>query len=174
MANLRTPNLDWLKSIDPQALPGDFGQRLWEIVTSHQKAINATASQTNATAIGSTPAPPQISAVNVVGNANGVFDVQIQDNNPVQQGINYFVEYSQTPNFAQPYVLDLGPSRNVHVNLGTIALYFRAYSQYRTSPTSAAVYFGPSSSPLAVTAGGSSVPQTYLQPSTGSGSASNT
>ena len=62
----------------------------------------------------------------------------------------------------------------MHVNLGTIALYFRAYSQYRTSQASAKVYFGAASAPTPVSAGSATIPATYLQPSTGSGTAQNT
>ena len=80
MANLRTPNLDWLRSLDPKNLPADMGQRLYEMFQSHQTAINQTAQQTNATASGVTPPPPTISNISVVGSANGLFDIQIQDN----------------------------------------------------------------------------------------------
>ena len=173
MANLSTPNIQWLRNLPPGELPSDFGQRMYEIVSAHQTAINQVASQTNATASGTTAAPPPISALSVRGNATGLFDIQIQDNNPVEQGINYFVEYSTTPSFSQPYVLDLGPSRNGHVTMAGITLYFRAYSQYRPSQPSTTVYFGSAGSPTPVNAGGATV-ATVLQSSTGSGTATNT
>jgi hypothetical protein len=136
-----------------------------------EQRITTMASQVAANPYGVVSTPPNISGLTVVA-ANGIFDVQIQDNSPVLRGINYFLEYSTTPDFAQPHVVDLGASRSYRANWGNQTLYFRAYSQYVTSSPSATVYFGPSNNPTAVVGGGAAGPAP--QPSTGSGTASNT
>jgi hypothetical protein len=133
--------------------------------------IQSIATQTVATINGVTPAPPIITALSVLASS-GIFDIQIQDNAPVHRGINYFVEYSTTPNFVQPHVIDLGASRSYRATWGNQTLYFRAYSQYSTSPPSPTVYFGSEAVPTAVVGGGSAGPTP--QASTGSGTAPNT
>lgn len=117
---------------------------------------------------GVTPAPPRISSLSVTA-ANGIYDIAIQDNNPVQRGIEYFLEYSLTANFAQPTVIHLGATRNERRYLGNLTLYWRGYSQYPTSPPSPVVYFGSASAPTPVVGGGSAGPAP--QPSNGSGTA---
>lgn len=124
--------------------------------------------QCNADPSGHTPEPSPVSGISVLG-ADGVFDVQIQDNNEVNRGITYFLEYSTTPNFAQPTVLHLGPSRNWRGFLGNQTLYWRVYKQYPTSPPTSPIYFGGATAPTGVVGGGASGPT--VQPSTGSGTA---
>ncbi len=133
-------------------------------------AAQSVASQTAASTSGVVSPPSAIAAVSVVA-ADGVFDVQIQDNSPVIRGINYFLEYSTTPNFAQPHVVDMGASRTYRATWGSQTLYFRAYSQYPTSNPSPTVYFGTQAKPVAVVGGGTA-PGPTPQPSTGSGTAS--
>lgn len=130
--------------------------------------IQAGFKQVNATPGGVTPAPPQISAIAVVA-ADGVFNVQIQDNNPVNRGIEYFIEFSTSP--GGPWtVIALGASRNWAGFLGSQTLYWQAYSQYPTSDPSEPLLFGGSSSPGAVVGGGALAGPSPL-PSAGSGTA---
>ena len=135
-----------------------------------EQRIANVATQVAASPFGETQAPPPIAALSVIASA-GIFDIQIQDNAPVSRGINYFVEYSTTPNFAQPHIVDLGASRSYRATWGNQTLYFRAYSQYTTSQPGATVYFGSQNNPTAVVGGGSAGPTP--QASTGSGTASN-
>jgi len=131
--------------------------------------IAAGLKQVNATPGGATPAPPQISSITVVG-ANGIFKAQIQDNNPVNRGIEYFLEYSANP--GGPWtVVSLGPSRDWSAHLGNVSLYFQAYSQYATSDPSPPLQFGGASNPTAVPGGGAIVPPATPQMSAGSGTA---
>lgn len=130
--------------------------------------VETVAQQTASSLTGFSQAPPNISSLSVTA-ANGIFDVQIQDNSSVNRGVNYFLEYSTTPGFQQPVVVDLGASRNYRASWGNQTLYFRALSQYPTSAPSKPVYFGPSNNPTAVVGGGSAGPM--IQPSTGSGTA---
>ena len=132
--------------------------------------LETVANQSAASLTGYADPPSAISALSVTASA-GVFDIQIQDNSPVNRGINYFVEYSTTPSFTAPVVIDLGASRNYRAYWGNQTLYFRAYSQYVSSAPSPTVYFGPSNNPTAVVGGGSAGPA--VQPSTGSGTAHN-
>ena len=134
-----------------------------------QKLQNV-ASQVAANPTGTVSPPPTISALSVVASG-GIFDIQIQDNSPVNRGINYFVEYSTAASFAQPHVVDLGASRSYRATWGNQTLYFRAYSQYPTSAPSATVYFGSSAAPTGVVGGGTAGPAP--QTSTGSGTAPN-
>ena len=144
---------------------------LHKALESIVQQVQNVATQVAATPVGSTNAPPTISALTVVASG-GTFDIQVQDNSPVQRGINYFVEYSTAPDFAQPHVVDLGAARTYRATWGNQTLYFRAYSQYPTSPPSATVYFGPANAPTAVAGGGASAGPTP-QASTGSGTAPN-
>jgi hypothetical protein len=114
-------------------------------------------------------APPQVSALQVTASG-GIFDIAVTDNNPVYRGVNYFVEYSSQPSFAQPHVIDLGASRNYRATFGNQTLYFRAYSQYPSSPPSAPVYYGTATKPNAVLGGGATLGPSPL-PSQGSGTA---
>lgn len=142
---------------------------LADALDSIYAAAQNVATQTASSATGVVNPPPVIAAVSVVA-ADGVFDIQIQDNSPVIRGINYFVEYSTTPNFAQPHVVDLGASRTYRATWGSQTFYFRAYSQYQTSNPSPTVYFGTQAKPTPVVGGGT-MPGPSPQPSTGSGTA---
>ena len=156
-------NQPYIQHLDPR-----LGQALDSIVDQ----LQTIAKQVVASPTGSVAAPSVISALSVTASG-GIFDMQIQDNSPVSRGINYFVEYSTTPDFAQPHVVDLGASRTYRATWGNQTLYFRAYSQYATSAPSQAVYFGSATSPTAVAGGGASAgPSPH--PSTGSGTAPNT
>lgn len=132
-----------------------------------QGQINSISQQTTASAEGSTPAPPQVSNVSVVASG-GIYDATITDNNPVYRGVNYFLEYSLTPGFSQPHVIDLGASRTWRGFLGNQNLYWRGYSAYPTSPASPVTYFGTVANPTLVAGGGATAGPTP-QPSTGSG-----
>jgi hypothetical protein len=103
--------------------------------------------------------------------SQGIFDIRIFDGSSVSRGINYFVEYSVTPQFTEAIPIDLGTSRCHRCFLGNLTLYWRGYSQYLGSQPSDAVYFGSSTAPTAVVGGGSITGPTP-QPSTGSGTAS--
>jgi len=144
---------------------------LAQTIRALQDQLTNVAIQVAATPIGTVQPPPSITALSVTA-IGGIFDIQIQDNSPVNRGINYFVEYSTTANFSQPHVVDLGASRSYRATWGNQTLYFRAYSQYQTSAPSPTVYFGPSAAPTAVVGGGATAGPTP-QSSTGSGTASN-
>jgi hypothetical protein len=132
-----------------------LGSQVADEFVKIQNALNLVAKQTNANPLGDVPAPPQISAVNVQV-AQGVHDVQIQDNSPVQRGVHYFLEYSNSPNFSGPSTktLSLGPSKNTRIFLGNGTVYWRGYSSYPTSSPSAPVYSGTETQPTPATGGG--------------------
>lgn len=133
-------------------------------VMSH---VSTTMQQTNSSPNGQAAPPPTPSKLTVTA-AHGIFDAKIDDNAPVTRGINYFLEYSQTPSFNSPTVIDLGASRNHRVALGNQTLHWRAYSSYPTSPRSQVIYHGTQGQPTPVIGGGTaSGPDP--QPSSGSG-----
>jgi hypothetical protein len=144
---------------------------LYESLVDLQAQVNSAASQVNAQPDGqNTAAPPAISSVQVTA-AQGVFDIVIQDNNPVKRGVVYFVEWSTTAAFNQPRVIYLGPSRDWRGFLGNQTLFFRAFSQYvETSGPSSPVYFGSLAQPTPV-AGGGSISGPVPQAGAGSGTA---
>src|SRR5665213_1297872 len=124
---------------------------------------------------GNFPTPPPIEALSVKAS-DGLVHVSLTHNAPIQKGINYFVEHSTDPNFAQPHVVHLGAARGTVLNLPAMndagtptPHYFRAYAQYPGSKANDPVYFG-GNTPTPVSVGGTA--QLTLLPSTGSGTAS--
>jgi hypothetical protein len=141
----------------------EIGQALDDLL----RHVQTTMDQTNASPDGQAQPPTAPAALKVTA-AHGIFDASITDNSPVTRGVNYFLEYSQSPQFNSPTVVDLGQSRNHRVMLGNQNLYWRAYSAYPTGPKSAHVYHGGVATPSPV-AGGGSLSGPSIQPSQGSG-----
>ena len=136
-----------------------------------QAQINRIAQLTASSPVEPVGRPPAPSALSVTAST-GIFDAQITDSNQISFGINYFLEWSLTPNFAQPHVIDLGASRNWRGALGgnNVNTYWRCYSQYWGSlQPSPITYFGTQINPTAVNSGASTA--LAFQPSTGSGTA---
>jgi hypothetical protein len=130
--------------------------------------LESVMQQGNFSPSGEVQPPPDVNALAVTA-AQGVFDIQLTDNNSgVTRGVNYFVEYSESPSFAAPHVLDLGSSRNYRTFLGNKNLYFRAYSSYPTSRRSNPIYYGTANAPIVVNGGGA-VAGPVLNPSSGAG-----
>ena len=154
---LTIPQLAKLKSRDPY---------LYESLRQVVAAVNALGRATGVDPGGSIEPPAPIGSL-AVAAANGIFDLAITDNSPVNRGIFYFAESDTSPSFTAPRVHFLGSSRNARLALGNLTLYWRAYSQYLGSLPSPPVTFG--SPPAAVVGGGSSGPA--LAPSAGSGTA---
>lgn len=120
---------------------------------SFMASLNNAAKQVNASPVGVTDPPPQISALNVTGGGS-IHRIAIQDNNPINRGVNYHVEWDVTPQFTSPKQITMGPDRNKDLQLGINGpVYFRAYSSHPTSAPSDPVYFGTQSSPVGVSAG---------------------
>ena len=161
MPNFQVPNIPYIKTKDP---------RFAEAMLAVEQAINNIATQTAASAQGPQGPSPTPAALNVTA-ASGVFDIAITDNAPIQRGVEYFLEYSETAAFNQPTVIHLGTTRNLRVFLGNQTFYWRAYSQYGpASAPSPPIYFGGHSSPTPVVGGGTITGPTPLA-SAGSGTA---
>ncbi len=154
MAKLTYPNRDWIQM--------QMDRRLADALDAHQNAINHIAEQLGVSAVGPPTPPPSISAVSVSKTPEGSLQAVIQDNNPIQWGIHYFLEHSATPNFVQPHVIHLGQSRQWNgPDISKSFPYWRAYSMYPgQTEESTKVYHG----------GGLNVAP--IQNSTGSGTAS--
>jgi hypothetical protein len=128
----------------------EIGQALDDII----EQISSVARQTNSSlSAAETPPPPTPSQL-VVTASQGIFEARIHDTNPVNRGINYFLEYSRNPAFNSPITVDLGQARNYRGHLGNQILYWRAHSSYPTSQRSYPVYHGTSINPIAVVGGG--------------------
>lgn len=163
-------NLSYIRSLSTKEMPG-FGAKLYEalqdLITHHANL----AQQVNGNSTGQPQPPPNIDSLHVTAK-DGIFDVKINDNGQITRGTEYFLEHSTSPNFSAPTVVHVGTSRNWRGSLGNQKLYWRAYSGYSTSGSSAPVYFGSSVDPTLVTGGGSASGPP-IQPSSGSGTSSN-
>ena len=157
---IKLPNLSYIKNMD---------QRLYETIVALHNGVEALAKQAGIGAGAQIAAPPTIGKISVTA-ANGIFHVSITDNTAnTHFGINYFIEYADNPVFNNAKTEFLGPSRDKEGwNLGSRTLYFRAFSQYPSSPPSARVVFGGVATPTAVVGGGSAPPAQL--PTNGSGS----
>lgn len=160
MSNLALKNLAHLNTLDPSGI-------LLDIIRQLEKAHNNAAAQVNASPVGVTSAPPQISAVKHEVLTAGVHKLTAVDNNPVRRGIHYIFEISTTPDFVPGTVTVLPPStsRTAIVPTGAGPIFSRGYSQYQTSAPSLPVYAG-----AAVDAGGAA--RTGNLSGTGSGTES--
>jgi hypothetical protein len=165
--------LDFLRQIP------EFGQYLSEALRKVQEATNGLGKNVAVDPTGTMPKPPTIQQLTVKTNGTGLVHAVVSDNNPIQKGLHYFVEYSNDAAFSQPHVVHLGASRSMPPitlpgsddNGNPQKFYFRAYSQYPGSHPGEPVHFG-GDTPSAVDPGGTQ--QMTLVPSTGSGTAPNT
>jgi hypothetical protein len=158
-----------------QQIP-EFGQYLSEALRRLQDGVNNLGQNVAVDPSGTIPAPPTIQQLTVKSNGNGLVHAVINDSNPIQKNLNYFVEYDTDPSFPQPHVVHLGASRSMAPltlpakddNGNAQKFYFRAYSQYPGSHPGEAVHHG-GATPTAVDPGGTQ--QMTLLSSTGSGTA---
>lgn len=154
----------------------DYGQWVHSALQRIEDAVNTLARNSAVAAKGVLPAPPTIQQLTVKTNGTGLVHAVINDSNPIQKGVHYFVEYDTDKNFTQPHVAHLGASRSMSPitlpamddNGNPQKFYFRAYSQYPGGSPGPAVRFG-GNTPTPVDPGGTQ--QLSLIPSTGSGTA---
>lgn len=146
------PNVNALRNMK------EWGKYLFDAFGNVQKQLQNLSTQNNSSLTGSENlAPPQINAVTVKASG-GVAHVQITDSNPgLYRGITYHVQYSTNPAFTAPCNGPSGPSRDIRIPVSNEPLYYRAFSDYPTSPASLPVYHG-GTIPVAVTASGSTPP----------------
>ena len=153
MSGVKIRNLDYIQRKDP---------KFYEALTDIQRALVPATQEP----------PPQVTGINVVTLGTGAVDVTFTDRGAVNQGVNYFVEHADNPNFSNPRQEDFGGRRNGVIVIGSGTRYFRVFSQYRYpwSLPNNPVVFGGVGAPTSVTGGGTATPA--LQASTGSGTAS--
>lgn len=139
-------NRAYLMQKDPK-----YVEAMDDVVNHIQNVMN----QTNSSPTGRVNPPPTPGGLTMT-SANGIFEAAIHDNtSPVTRGVNYFLEYSDTPAFTAPKTIDLGASRNWRGHLGNQTYYWRASSAYPTSPRSGHAYHGTQTQPVPVVGGGS-------------------
>jgi len=156
----------------------DYGQWIHSALQRIEDSVNAMARHSGVAARGVLPAPPTIQQLTVKTNGTGLVHAVINDSNPIQKGLHYFVEYDTDPSFPQPQVAHLGASRSMSPitlpamddNGNPQKFYFRAYSQYPGGTPGDPIHFG-GTTPTPVAPGGTQ--QLTLIPSTGSGTAPN-
>jgi hypothetical protein len=133
MARFSIPNMAYIRGDD---------QKYYSALQAIQGAINNHSDQGNLDpASGQVAAPPSVSSINVV-EKGGIHDIQIIDQSPAYAGVQYGVEYSQTPDFQNPHMIDMGTSQNHRANLGPGKFYWRASSSYHPASPSDHVYHG--------------------------------
>lgn len=168
---MNLPNLNFLKNVK---IPGyeDFGTRLHETLTAIVNGTNNTEQQANLNPVGQPTAPPQINNLKVLSNGQGLFSVQITDNNKIYRGVRYYFEHDTDPQFGNPHPVALSDSRTHHIFLGNGTFHFRAYSAYISGTPSSPVYFGTSTNPTPVVGGGSiGAPAAIASQGSGTGAA---
>jgi hypothetical protein len=157
-----------------RSIPG-FGSYLAAAFTRVMEGVNGLGNNLAGDPTGTKDPPPTIQGLTVKANG-GIVHAVITDNNAIQKGAHYFVEYSNEPNFLQPHVVHLGVSRSMNPltlpaqddNGNPQSFYFRAYSQYPGGHPGKAIFFGGSVA-TKVNPGGTN--KLTLLPSTGSGTA---
>ena len=132
MPDLSTRNKAWIRQNFPQ---------IAEALDDHERAINNTAAQVNASPVGLTPAPRPHAANSVAGGA-GILDVSVTDNSQQYQGNQHFFDYS-TDGFKTFHTQPMGPSKNWRGSKGTGTFQVRSYTQYPTSGPSQMLYHAP-------------------------------
>lgn len=96
--------------------------------------------------------PPNPPASISVSGRIGIFSIQLAPGEDNSQPINYFVQRSNTPDFASPITTQVADTLRVDLSVGTaITQYFRAYAQYPKSEQSDYVVYG--APPIAVSSG---------------------
>ena len=149
------------------------GSLIQKIIT----AVNTLADNTASSAVGRITPPPPINALNV--KVSGEYaHVTITHTGNIQQGISYFVEAANNSDFIGAHPIHFGTSRTrdpIHLapldDAGVAQTwYLRGYAQYPGSDPSTPVPFG-GTVPTPVTTTGTT--RLTWQPSTGSGTASN-
>lgn len=150
------------------------GALLQKIIT----AVNTLADNVGASAVGRSAPPPPINMVNV--KVSGEYaHITLYHSGEIQQGVQYGVEVATNPAFAGAHLIDFGTSRTRDpIHLAALdddgnpqKWYVRATPQNPGSdPATPTNYGGPSPTPITPT--GST--RLTWNPSTGSGTASNT
>ena len=171
-------------------MPLDLGPYLTEVRVKYprlgialdniQNSINQLGVLTGGDATQHTAPPDPPQSIQVAAGTDHVH-VTLTDSSTRSRALNYFVEYSvNDPNFLQPHVEHLGPSRGRILALpakdglgATNTYYFRGYSgQLGSKTASPKIYHGTNLVPTPVTLTG--ISQLTLLPSTGSGTDSTT
>ena len=149
------------------------GTLIQKIIT----AINTLADNTASSAVGRLSPPPPINGMNVVTGGEYAH-VTINHSASIQQGIHYFVEAANNPDFIGAHPIHFGTSRTrdpIHLapldaDGNAQKWYLRGYSQYPGSdPSQPVVYGGASPTPITTTG----TTRLTWNPSTGSGTAAN-
>lgn len=168
--------LDIQKEISRLRKVPDVGQWMQSALQRIEDAVNNLGKNTAAAPKGVLSPPPVIQQLTVKTNGTGLVHAVINDTNPIQKGLHYFVEYDTDPAFPQPHVAHLGASRTMSPiqlpatddNGNPQQFYFRAYSQYPGGRPNSPIRFGGETATPVVPGGAQ---QMTLIPSTGSGTA---
>ena len=160
------PNLAWVRSLKHDALPPDFGPRLYELLRGLNQNDETLESQTNSNLSGVPAAPPRLQSITVTPTSVG-HHISISDGADFYRGKFYHVESADNPHFTNPFPVYSGPAREIDLATGNQKLYFQAFTSYLTSDNSSVVYHG-GSTPEPVT-GGTATPRGLSQ---GSGTGS--
>lgn len=159
--------LEYFKTLRIADAP-DLGPRLYEFLNRMCGGVNNVEQQTNSNVNGPPEAPPPPDAVTASGQDGRIQIAISHQAAEFYRGNHYFVEHADNPNFANPQVVNLGPSRNGSIYVGNQPRYIRTYNQYPGSAPSTPVYLGSAAQPRAVSGGGGG-PAIRFLPSQGSG-----
>jgi hypothetical protein len=165
-----------MSKLDPgQMLQSVKDQNIRALFEQIIDGVNHLSTHIGADPVGNHPTPSAIQGI-TVKTTGELAHIALTDNNPVNKGVHYFLEYDTDPSFPQPHVVHMGTSRSVPpITLpakddggNAVNYYVRAYPQMPGSePGPVTVYGG--ASPTAISPTGAT--QLTLAPSTGSGTA---
>lgn len=144
-------NLDWVRGLKGNALPEDFGSRLYELLSDLNRNDNTLESQTNSNLKGTPAPPPALQKLTVTPTQVG-HHVSINHGADFYRGVYYHVEYADNPHFTNPFPAYSGPAREIDLATGSRALYFQAFASYQNSGNTPVVFHG-GSIPQPVTGG---------------------
>lgn len=169
MCAFEIKDLSWLRKLAIPSVPElkNLGPRLYAALQSVQVGVRNIEQQTNSDSQLHPAAPPPLDGVMVTAQ-NGIFHASVSHNAEIYRGIRYHGEYSESPNFTNPFPLSMGESREWRGSLGNLNLHFRFAASYGNTPPSQWTYHGSQTAPIMVNGGGPSGPSLPAQ-SQGSG-----
>ena len=131
----------------------NFGAQLAEGFQAVKQQLDTIKQQGNFSTTGQVAAPPALAGFRMSNGPSGEIQFEINDPSEISRGINYSVDLDTSPHFTNPHTIELGQSRNGHVNLPGQTLYGRATSWYTAGQAGPFIYHGGQATPQSVTGG---------------------
>ena len=168
---LKIRNLDYIRAA--KEWTPELGGRVYEAMQDFNRAITNHIQQTNGNATGEPQPPPAQMGIKVSAR-DGYMHVAINDQGPLNRGVQYWVHHASNPNFTDAIHTQASGTelRNHTEFIGNQTRYVRVYKSYPWSGPSEPIVHG-GAIPIAVNGGGNVAGPLFLSPQgTGTGPAS--